>query len=474
MNEAKLFGSSTDSYSSPEPLGLSRCELAHSEIAARGSVVLMGAGAPVVVAPIGLSATAVEVKGARLGRYTKSSTPPLPSSAPTDPREPIRLIRAERYSLLATARKVLSAEGHRRGLQYAHDFHRTAKCKFIRCGGPNVEIHREKKSGAAFYVNLIACGSVWSCPVCTAIVQERRRQEINDAVEWAYAQELQPMLVTLTFPHKHWHKLADLLDQQADALKRLRAGAPWTRWKARAGFRGLIRSLELTHGLNGWHPHTHELWFVGAHVKAADARLQILERWESACIRAGLLDPSDAAQLKAFRAHAVHTKGWCSATDYLAKQDDSRHWGVDREVAKASSKAGKKSGVHPFGLLALARDGDARAAQLYVEYAETMRDKRSRQHYWSPGLKDEVGINELSDEELAGERREKADVLGFLHDDEWKTIRDANARAQVLDAAETGGWTAVKALVERLVLAEIARLEAELAALAAAVEPTTG
>lgn len=399
--------------------------------------------------------------------YTRNPLPPPPPSggggaAKADAREPIRAARAERYALLSTARKVLSAEGLRQGLVYGHDFHRTAKCRFIRCGGPNVEVHREKQTGGAFYVNLTACGSVWTCPVCTALIQERRRQEIEQAVEWSYAQGLQPMLVTLTFPHRSWHKLADLLDQQADALRRLRAGAPWTRWKTRAGYRGLIRALELTHGVNGWHPHTHELWFVGAHVNASDARAQILARWESACAAAGLLDLGDAAQLKAFREHAVDTKGWCSASDYLAKQDDSRHWGVDREVAKASSKSGKKSGLHPFGLLALARDGDARAAALYVEYAETMRAKKSRQHYWSPGLKDEVGVNERSDEELAGESRAKADILGRLDDEDWKTVRDANARAQVLDAAELGGWPAVRALVDSLTLAEIARLEAVL------------
>lgn len=399
-----------------------------------------------------------------LGIYTKSSTPPPPlllkPRGAGDAREPIRAARAERYALLSTARKVLSAEGLRQGLPYGHDYHRTAKCRFVRCAGPNVEVHREKQTGGAFYVNLTACGSVWTCPVCTALIQERRRQEIEQAVEWAYGKKLQPMLVTLTFPHRHWHKLIDLLKQQAAALKKLREGAPWTRWKTRNGFEGLIRSLELTHGANGWHPHTHELWFVGAHVKASDARKKILERWEAACAAAGLLDLEDDAQLKAFREHAVDVKGWCSASDYLAKQDDSRHWGVDREVAKASSKAGKKSGVHPFGLLALARDGDARAAALYVEYADAMRTKRTRQHYWSPGLKDKVGVNEKSDEALAEESREKADYLGFLDDDDWQTVRDANARAQVLDAAETGGWPAVEALLHQLTTQAIHRLEA--------------
>jgi hypothetical protein len=350
----------------------------------------------------------------------------------------------------------------RQGLEYGHDFHRTAKCRFVRCGGQNVEIHLEKQTGAAFYANLTTCGSVWSCPVCAAVIQERRREEIRQGVEWAYAQCLQPMLVTLTFPHRHWHTLLDLLKQQAAALKNLRAGASWTRWKKKVGYQGLIRSLEITYGSNGPHPHTHELWFVGAHVKAADVRDQILAKWETACAAVGLLDLSDVAQVKAFREHAVDVKGWCSASDYLAKQDDARHWGVDREVAKASSKAGKASGIHPFGLLALARDGDKRAAALYAEYADTMRTMRTRQHYWSPGLKDVVGVNELSDEELVSESKSKADILGRFDDEDWQTVRNLDARAQVLDAAERGAWLAVRVLLDKLTLLEIARLESML------------
>ena len=134
-------------------------------------------------------------------------------------------------------------------------------------------------------------------------------------------------MVTLTFPHYQWQQLSDLVAQRADALQKLRAGNPWTKFKQRMGYRGLIRSLELTYGDNGWHPHTHELWFVRADAEAEDMKAKILDRWEKCCARAGLLDLDNAGQVEAFRAHAVDVKGNCSASEYLAKQDDSRHWG---------------------------------------------------------------------------------------------------------------------------------------------------
>lgn len=411
-----------------------------------------------------------------LGIYAKSITPPpsvrgFPKKSETasvgadsaaakkeTARKSIQATRAQRYALLATARRIISAAGYRAGLQYAHDFHRTAKCKFIRHGGEFVGVHHAKAHGSAFFSSLVTCGSMSACPVCANKVGERRREEIAKAVDWTYAQGLQPVMVTLTFPHRAWHKLRELLAQQAKALQRLRAGQPWAKFKARIGFRGLIRGLECTHGASGWHPHTHEIWMVAKDSDAEAMKVEIIKRWESACARAGLLDLDDSDQLKAFKLYAVDVKGNCSASDYLSKQDDSRHWGVDRELAKGCTKAGKAKGLHPFGLLALAGDGDRRAARLYLAYIMAMKGKRLL--FWSHGLKAEVGVDDLSDETLTEQEREAADLLGHLTDDDWQTVRDAGKRAAVLDAAESGGWPAVEALLERLTAAAIARLEA--------------
>ena len=383
-------------------------------------------------------------KSPGLGIYAKYITPP--PLAPQK-RAIVQGARAERYAMLASARRIFSAAGKRSGLAYGHDFHKTAKCRFI-THGAGVSVHKSQQHGGAFYAGLVTCGSVWACPVCTAKVQERRREEVAKSIEWAYTNDLQPVMVTLTFPHYSWYKLSQLLDQQAMALQRLRAGQPWKRFQEKYGYRGMVRSLELTHGGNGWHPHTHELWFVRKDADPVAMLVEILKRWESACIRAGLLDPKNQAQLEAFRAHAVDVKGNCSASDYLAKQDDSRHWGADREIAKSSTKSGRAKGVHPFGLLARA-DDDPRAARLYLVYALAMRGRR--QLHWSKGLKDAVGLYDVSDEDLAEQSIDSADLLGLLDSDQWRIIRAAGARAQVLDAAESsGGWVAVMALLVTL------------------------
>lgn len=366
-----------------------------------------------------------------LGIHAKSSPPP-----PVDGR---RKVRAERFELLSVARDLLMAKGRAAKLEHPSDFHRTAACMHTPVGGL-VAVLRGQQHGGAFYRGLVTCGSVWACPVCAAKVQERRREEIAKGFEWAYSKGMQPVMVTLTFPHRAWQKLGDLVLQQREALKMLRKGRGWDKFMRQLGYGGLIRALEITRGRNGWHPHTHEIWLVSAEVNAQDLAAHVAEKWASACMRAGLLD---ATQMHSFLQHAVDVKGWCSTSDYLAKADDAAHWGADREMAKGSTKAGRQKGMHPFGLLAEAGAGDTRSGALYVEFVQTMKSTRSRQLFWSPGLKKKVGLQEKTDEELVEEQREPADVLGLLQRIEWERVRRCRKRAQLLDAAEVGGWPAV-------------------------------
>ncbi len=104
--------------------------------------------------------------------------------------------------------------------------------------------------------------------------------------------------------------------------------------------------------------------------------------------------------------------------------------------------------MHPFGLLALARDGDKVAGAKFVEYSAVMRGKR--QLFWSHGLKDLVGVDEVTDEELAAQQEDKADLLGFITVQQWRWVRKAGLRAQLLDAAELSGWVGVEAIINCL------------------------
>ena len=290
------------------------------------------------------------------------------------------------------------------------DVYRTADCRYVNHSAIGVNISPVHK--AAHYSGLVTCGSIWPCPVCASRIQERRRPEVQQAIDWAKGQGYQVVMVTFTFPHKSWQSLGDLLARQADAFKRLRKGRPWDTMKADRGFKGLIRSLEVTHGANGWHPHTHELWFLKGSAEGLQSLLAGL--WVKACEKAGLIAVNDEKLVDAFMQHGVDVKEDVDCGDYLAGQDDSRRWGFAEELSKATSKAGRAKGVHPHHFLVRKAPGDR---ERYIEYVQAMKGRR--QLFWSNGLKAQVGVDDVSDEVLADESQEAAEILGRMTTEDW-------------------------------------------------------
>lgn len=376
---------------------------------------------------------------APLGITAKSSTPP-------DREQGARAARAERYQALAQARSWMGRRVNvfKPDEQFPGNVYRTFDCRHVRTAY-FVGLHYRPEYFQAHYRGIATCGSVWACPVCASVIQERRRLELEHLVQWAQDQGLQVIMVTFTFPHTGFDTLSELLDRQADAFKRFRTGGPFRRLKDALGFQGLVRSLEVTHGLrNGWHPHTHELWLVKSSVDLATCS-RISELWERACLASGLLQGDDLAKIDAFRKHSVDVRLNASSGQYLAKQDSSRTWGITHEVAKATSKSGKAKGCHPHEFLVRKAPGDEAR---YFEYLEGMKGRR--QLFWSPGLKGRCGLDDVDDQVIAEEASDAADLLGNLVQDEWDFIRSKRVVAQVLDAAEVGGWELVMRYLKRL------------------------
>lgn len=366
-----------------------------------------------------------------LGINTKSSTPPYENP------------RSIRYELLSEARKIFVGAGKEAELEYPQNYHRTAKCIYSRFG-EKVGVNKSFEFSRAFYTGVSQCGSVFTCPVCSAKIQERRRIEISKAFDFAYdtLENKKMIMVTFTFPHQKTDDLKDLVIKMRKAFVKLRAGNPWIKIKDRAGFEGLIRSLEITHSENnGFHPHTHEGWIVSQHVNVEDLQEKIVNRWFNMCEKVGLVS-SDYSKKEHFLQHAVQIVDWCSNSEYFAKMDDSKHWGIDRELAKSSSKQAKGKGIHPFEFLSRSAAGNKRAKYLFLEYANAV--KGFRQILWSAGLKQRVGVNELTDEEIAQQEEDKAEILGKLNKSEWNTIVKGNYQNFVLDLAESSGFEGVQ------------------------------
>ena len=332
--------------------------------------------------------------------------------------------RVQRFALQSVARTILPTS-------------RTAKCLRLRTGRTDVQVWKSKEHHTASYGGLQTCGSVWTCPVCSAKIAERRRVELLQAMDIHRAQGGSVSLLTLTTPHQMGDDLSALLAQQGKALQGFLRDRQVKAVMAEMGYLGQVRALEVTHGRkseknNGWHPHFHILQFHQVKGSASDRMdwtTRLYLRWVAYCQKAGLGTPS-------FK-HGIKLDDGTKATQYVTK------WGLEDEMTKGHTKKAKAGGETPFDLLRsfLADGSDGQAAALFREFAECFRGKC--QLSWSRGLKARFFVDEKTDEQLADEKEDNAVLLGQITLDQWRDVLKVDGRGTVLEIAAKSGWEAV-------------------------------
>lgn len=340
-----------------------------------------------------------------LGNTTKSPHPP---SADLDS------LRIERYALQSTVRAILPDE-------------RVNIClRLIRPQFNIVNILKTIKQETFHYGNLAVCGSVWTCPVCASKITENRRQEIIQGVDTCQSRGGGVYLATFTVPHYSNQKLQTVLDGISHARELMLHRKPWKRLRTALMMVGDIRTLEVTYGENGWHPHFHVLLFTGMPLTKESLKALeegILNQWQKACVSAGLPLPNE---------HGVSVGDGTKAASYASK------WGLEDEMTKGHVKKGKKNGKTPFDLLRMYQEtSDPKWKKLFQEYARCFKGKR--QLVWSRGLRNILNLAaERTDEEIAENIEEEAILFAQLSPEIWKLILKKEKRAQVLTVCKQG------------------------------------
>ena len=290
---------------------------------------------------------------------------------------------------------------------------------------PNQEIQVQKgaTTDRAFFHGLQVCAMPWTCPVCASKISERRRHEVAKAIKQAEALGLKVRLVSLTVPHGLGDDVADMTDRMSKAWTRLWQGRQGMAFRESLGLFGHIRALEVTHGLNGFHPHFHALMFYHPGQTTDVQWLAFKDRWQTVAVRAGLPKPS--------LERGCQIDEGDRAAQYVAKGV----WGLESEVTKGHVKKGKRGSRTPFDLLRDYLRGDKQAGALWRAYALAFEGRR--QLYWSNGLKKLLSIADLTDEEIAHKPEdEKALLLATISDAQWKLIYRRRMESAVLDLAE--------------------------------------
>lgn len=334
-----------------------------------------------------------------------------------------------RYMLQAAARELMPNE-------------RVAKCLRVPVGS-SVDVLYAAAVKAAHYRGLFTCTSVWMCPPCATKISERRRVELQQAIEnW---QGMGGLVVMATFTLRHTAEdvLEVLVEAFSGALRRVRQGSAWGRLVARFGLVGSVRALEVTHGFeHGWHPHAHVLLFVDGAADVAGLTDALRTRWIAFLAKRGF----DATWEQGVHVRVADN----AAGDYVAKLGSE--WTVAHEMTKAGIKRAAGENRTVAQLLAdYAVNGDQRAGELWQEYARVFKGKRHLQ--WSDGLRALLlpeAEPELSDAELAAVVEQDAVVLASLTVAQWRVIVANDCRAELLLVAASGDVVAVWAFLGEL------------------------
>jgi len=323
--------------------------------------------------------------------------------------------RRARYDLASVAQRVLYDPALPAAAQ-----HRTVWChRAIKAESGKGHLWRRLDGSSTRLTGVVTCGSVWTCPVCSARVAEHRREELERAMKFHCSAGGYVYLLTLTAPHEGDLALADFERLFTKALQRFKNSKAFKSFSKTYQRAGSVRSLEITWGAeHGFHIHTHDLVFAAPGLESDQRAIDALRgAWIAVLLKVGLAPQS---KVEWMWKRALDLRGGQRAADYVNKFGHDAKWGITAEVTRSHAKVGMrevcghKDHVTPFQMLAWAEKGDAEAASLFREFAAVFSGKRML--YWSPHLKAKMGIVDVDDAEVAaGEkpRPEEREVAEF-------------------------------------------------------------
>lgn len=287
---------------------------------------------------------------------------------------------------------------------------RTAKCYVFAARSQTRQVYRRVDTRRAFLHGFQTCGSPHICTICGPKISERRKEEVERAIEVAKGLGLTVKMVTFTIPHGMGDDLHDLYAGMLAAWRSTSTSRAGQRLRKGLELVGYIRVIETTHGQNGFHPHFHVLCFFRNACTDETVKAGFYPLWRDACIKKGFGEISER--------HGVQVQGAEAAAAYVSKGS----WSIAHEMAKSSVKKARNGGDSMMDLLRKSADGDLQARAVFLTYAEAIHGKRHM--YWSNGLKDLLLVEELTDEEIAARAEEGPHEIVFasLTDEEWRVL----------------------------------------------------
>jgi hypothetical protein len=322
--------------------------------------------------------------------------------------------------------------------------YRTVRCGcYVHSITRGVELWKAPEAKRAHFGGLVTCGSQWLCAVCSIKIALSRRGEAQLAVQRLGEQGGVCGLLTLTVPHQATQPFDQVLSSIKRLFDRWSTGRHGTAMRELWPQIGYIRAVEVTHGISGWHPHFHIVLFFSKPVIWSDVQEDFFSRWANVARREfGWNLPRAALDLR----------GHGDAATYVSK------WSLEDEITMAHVKKGRGKNLTPFELLAAYMNGDTKSGMSWREFATGVckfdgdRVKSTARLTWSKGLKKQLCIAELTDEQIADAQDKRAHLLGTLTFDQWQKVlvQENDVRPALLTLATQGTFEDVLTFVNNL------------------------
>lgn len=272
--------------------------------------------------------------------------------------------------------------------------------------------------------------SVWGSPVAAMAIARQRIREATQAVEnWHAAHPNGAyLLLTLTLPHDRTQSLGESLGALKAGWMGIIGTTTWGRDRERYGIHHWYKSLEITHGNNGWHPHNHILLFLdralsGTELKALKAR--IFTRYARRLEKHGWARPNIEYGIDLVQVTDLEEGRKLAA--YVSK-GPTEAWDPAAEVAGGAFKSAKGTNRTPWEVLDSIGEATpgtkkyARDVAIWHEYEKVTRGLR--QTAWSKGAREALQVEVLEDSAV-----ETTDTLNDTQPDERYIVARIPGRA---------------------------------------------
>lgn len=331
-----------------------------------------------------------------------------------------------------------------RALRYKHrnHLHSYSTLKRLRtCGLFGVGSHVGLRLGGtaarpiAGVAGVETCGSVWACPVCSSRIAAHRNTELNKVNTAWRARGGSILFATFTMRHQYEDSLQSLWDGLSASWRRLVSGKGYLDLKAEYGIEGYVRVVEVTHGDNGWHVHTHTAIYLKDELTDFDlSQLQqrLYARWVTA------LDKDGFTASQAHGVDVIRTLEGSGLGAYMTKFALT-HSSLVQEMTNGHNKVAKKTNRVPFRILAdIVENGDTADMALWETWETVSRGRRMMT--WSVGLREMAKLSrELTDEEIVALDQLNGTTVLSVPSKSWASLMRNGHAADILSTLENHG-----------------------------------